>query len=210
MYESSVLPHFQVFKCSNFPSSTNFLNIFIYFNIFRRWLVQSRSNGVSCRCIYHCSKFHHSYVVHWNEYNHDGKQKCFHTLIYFQIFSMRVFITFLCASQTWSITYHSWLTFLLLLGAIVLWMVPNQRQSMLRVSPFLIAYAIFLLVTQYAFDLDFINEELNKTHINETKAEQIGFSRSDFPVKELAIKVRYFYVNILRIAVDFWLSSWIR
>lgn len=94
--------------------------------------------------------------------------------------------------QTWSITYHSWLTFFLLLGAIILWMVPNQRQSMLRLSPFLTAYAIFLLVTQYLFDLDFTNEELIKTHINITDAEgeQIGFSKSDFPVKELGIKVR--------------------
>lgn len=92
--------------------------------------------------------------------------------------------------QTWSITYHSWLTFFLLLGAIILWMVPNQRQSMLRLSPFLTAYAIFLLVTQYLFDLDFTNEELIKTRINITEGEQIGFSKSDFPVKELGIKVR--------------------
>lgn len=64
---------------------------------------------------------------------------------------------------------------------------------MLRVSPFLVAYAIFLLLTQYLFDLDFINEELVKIHINITnnEREQIGFSRSEFPVKELAIKVRY-------------------
>lgn len=69
-------------------------------------------------------------------------------------------------------------------------MVPNQRQSMLRLSPFLTAYAIFLLVTQYLFDLDFTNEELIKTRINITEGEQIGFSKSDFPVKELGIKVR--------------------
>lgn len=77
---------------------------------------------------------------------------------------------------------------------------------MLRVSPFLVAYAIFLLLTQYLFDLDFINEELVKIHVNMSveDREQIGFSKSDFPVKELAIKVRYLilrtFISELKIA----------
>ena len=50
-------------------------------------------------------------------------------------------LVFVCVLQAWSITYHSWLTFVLLLWACVLWMIPNQRAAMLRCSPFLVIYA---------------------------------------------------------------------
>lgn len=89
--------------------------------------------------------------------------------------------------QTWSITYHSWLTFVLLLGAIILWMVPNQRQSMLRVSPFLIFYAEFLLIIQFFCGM---NLDLPENFFKYLEENQIGFSKSDFPVKDLVIKVR--------------------
>uniref|UniRef100_A0A6P4EDF8 Piezo-type mechanosensitive ion channel component-like isoform X3 n=1 Tax=Drosophila rhopaloa TaxID=1041015 RepID=A0A6P4EDF8_DRORH len=39
--------------------------------------------------------------------------------------------------MAWSIVYHSWLTFVLLLWANVLWMIPNQRKAMMRSSPLL-------------------------------------------------------------------------
>lgn len=69
---------------------------------------------------------------------------------------------------------------------------------MLRTSPVLVTYAIFLLLTQYLCDLDFIDEELKKIDPNMTDdkyREQIGIPKSVFPVKELAIKVRYLVVH---------------
>lgn len=62
--------------------------------------------------------------------------------------------------QAWSIVYHSWLTFVLLLWANVLWMIPNQRKAMMRSSPFIVLYAEVLLVAQYIYGMDLENSEL--------------------------------------------------
>lgn len=92
--------------------------------------------------------------------------------------------------QTWSITYHSWFTFILLLGAIILWMVPNQRQSMLRVSPFLIAYAECLLTFQYGLGVNFIPSEVPKIRIPILN-EDIVFVHEMYAFQPLAIQVSY-------------------
>ncbi|XP_033236588.1 piezo-type mechanosensitive ion channel component isoform X5 [Drosophila pseudoobscura] len=62
--------------------------------------------------------------------------------------------------MAWSIVYHSWLTFVLLLWANVLWMIPNQRKAMMRSSPFIVLYAEVLLVAQYIYGMDLNNNEL--------------------------------------------------
>ncbi|CAH1971747.1 unnamed protein product [Acanthoscelides obtectus] len=56
--------------------------------------------------------------------------------------------------MAWSITYLSWLTFVLLIWANLIWLVPNQRKSMLRSSPFLVIYAWFLLISAYIYSVD--------------------------------------------------------
>jgi hypothetical protein len=50
----------------------------------------------------------------------------------------------------------------LLLWASVLWMIPNQRRSMLRCSPYIVLYAEFLLLSQYIYGMDLTDEELPK------------------------------------------------
>jgi hypothetical protein len=80
------------------------------------------------------------------------------------------------------------MTFVLLLGAIILWMVPNQRQSMLRVSPFLIVYAEFLLITQFVSGVDILAGELPSIKIP-IPLELIGFEHVVYAFKPLAIKV---------------------
>lgn len=56
--------------------------------------------------------------------------------------------------------YHSWLTFVLLIWANALWMIPNQRKTMLRSSPFIVFYAELLLIAQYIYGMDLTDEEL--------------------------------------------------
>ncbi|GJQ85619.1 hypothetical protein Trydic_g20169 [Trypoxylus dichotomus] len=93
--------------------------------------------------------------------------------------------------MTWSITFHSWLTFVLLLWANILWMIPNQRRSMLRSSPFLVCYAIFLLLSAYVFSMDI--DELPDT------LEQIGFKRiREYPCNPLLVKCLF--------TVMFWIT----
>ncbi|XP_017766739.1 PREDICTED: piezo-type mechanosensitive ion channel component isoform X2 [Eufriesea mexicana] len=80
--------------------------------------------------------------------------------------------------MTWSIMYHSWTTFALLLWALVLWMVPNKRASMMKCSPFIVFYAMFLLLVQYVYSMDLTEEEL-PTEVNGINMSEIGFSKAD-------------------------------
>ncbi|XP_071053073.1 piezo-type mechanosensitive ion channel component isoform X2 [Onthophagus taurus] len=90
--------------------------------------------------------------------------------------------------MTWSITYHSWLTFVLLIWANILWIMPKQRRAMLRSSPFLVFYAIFLLISGYIFSMDLTDAELPSklAHIN---LAQIGFVKYvELPCLHLWVK----------------------
>lgn len=90
--------------------------------------------------------------------------------------------------QAWSITYISWMTFVLLLWANLLWLIPNQRKSMLRSSPFLVAYAWFLLVVAYIYSMDLFETEL-PTVINGVNMTEVGFTRvDDLPCNPLLVK----------------------
>nr|UEE08537.1 putative piezo-like channel protein [Astacus leptodactylus] len=91
----------------------------------------------------------------------------------------------------WSITYHSWLTFVLLLWACVLWMIPNQRAAMLRCSPFLVVYAELLLVLQYIYCMDLTEDEL-PSQVEAVNLGQIGLVKYPYlPCKPLLVKVLY-------------------
>ncbi|KRT85167.1 hypothetical protein AMK59_3003, partial [Oryctes borbonicus] len=98
--------------------------------------------------------------------------------------------------MTWSITYHSWLTFVLLLWANILWMIPKQRRSMLRSSPFLVCYAIFLLLSAYVYSMDI--DQL-PSQIYGISLEQIGFNRiKEYPCNPLLVKCLF--------TVMFWIT----
>ncbi|XP_070853783.1 piezo-type mechanosensitive ion channel component isoform X13 [Drosophila suzukii] len=80
--------------------------------------------------------------------------------------------------MAWSIVYHSWLTFVLLLWANVLWMIPNQRKAMMRSSPFIVLYAEALLIAQYIYGMDLNNDELpTSVPTAGINLQQIGFER---------------------------------
>ncbi|XP_026300508.1 piezo-type mechanosensitive ion channel component isoform X8 [Apis mellifera] len=80
--------------------------------------------------------------------------------------------------MTWSIMYHSWTTFALLLWALILWMVPNKRALMMKCSPFIVFYSMLLVIVQYVYSMDLTEEEL-PTQINGIKVSEIGFIKTD-------------------------------
>ncbi|XP_061939821.1 piezo-type mechanosensitive ion channel component isoform X3 [Apis cerana] len=80
--------------------------------------------------------------------------------------------------MTWSIMYHSWTTFALLLWALILWMVPNKRALMMKCSPFIVFYSMLLVIVQYVYSMDLTEEEL-PTQINRIKVSEIGFIKTD-------------------------------
>ncbi|XP_011880859.1 PREDICTED: piezo-type mechanosensitive ion channel component 1 isoform X3 [Vollenhovia emeryi] len=99
----------------------------------------------------------------------------------YSIFQLIVNSSYLATNiimMTWSIMYHSWTTFVLLLWALILWMVPNKRASMMKCSPFIVFYATLLLLGQYVYSMDLNDEELPRV-ISGIKISEIGFSKAD-------------------------------
>ncbi|KAH8380161.1 hypothetical protein KR009_009293 [Drosophila setifemur] len=104
----------------------------------------------------------------------------------------------------WSIVYHSWLTFVLLIWANILWMIPNQRRSMMRSSFFVVLYAEFLLIAQYIYGMRIYEDELpTKVTSFGFNLEQIGFvhphNKGSQPWMPLTVKTGFLFV--------FWITS---
>uniref|UniRef100_H3B3G1 Piezo type mechanosensitive ion channel component 2 n=1 Tax=Latimeria chalumnae TaxID=7897 RepID=H3B3G1_LATCH len=89
------------------------------------------------------------------------------------------YICALIAMMAWSITYHSWLTFVLLIWSCALWMVRDRRKYAMLSSPFMVFYGNLLLVLQYIWSFEL--HELPKLS---------GFlERRDVPFQELGSKI---------------------
>ncbi|XP_048509324.1 piezo-type mechanosensitive ion channel component isoform X2 [Athalia rosae] len=102
-------------------------------------------------------------------------------MAFYAIFQLIIQSSYLATNivmMAWSITYHSWTTFVLLLWAIILWMVPNKRSWMMKCSPFIVIYATLLLIGQFIFNLNLTKDELPDT-IYGIEFSQIGFTKTD-------------------------------
>ena len=106
------------------------------------------------------------------------------------VYSMKQsYILTLIAMMAWSITYHSWLTFLLLLGACLIWMIPKSRHLTLRLSPLLVFYGEGLLIIQYVFGMN-LKHEL-PTEVAGVKLDEIGFKMFSYPCLQLAVQILF-------------------
>nr|XP_010585433.1 piezo-type mechanosensitive ion channel component 2 [Loxodonta africana] len=72
----------------------------------------------------------------------------------FQFIMKQSYICALIAMMAWSITYHSWLTFVLLIWSCALWMIRNRRKYAMISSPFMVVYGNLLLVLQYIWSFE--------------------------------------------------------
>ncbi|XP_073926448.1 piezo-type mechanosensitive ion channel component 2 isoform X3 [Castor canadensis] len=72
----------------------------------------------------------------------------------FQFIMKQSYICALIAMMAWSITYHSWLTFVLLIWSCTLWMIRNRRKYAMISSPFMVIYGNLLLVLQYIWSFE--------------------------------------------------------
>uniref|UniRef100_H3AQB6 Piezo type mechanosensitive ion channel component 1 (Er blood group) n=1 Tax=Latimeria chalumnae TaxID=7897 RepID=H3AQB6_LATCH len=86
------------------------------------------------------------------------------------------YICALIAMMVWSITYHSWLTFVLLLWACLIWILRNRRQYAMLCSPFILLYGLGLCSLQYVWGMD-LEPEL-PTHVGLMSVDQLGLQRS--------------------------------
>uniref|UniRef100_A0A8C3DA57 Piezo type mechanosensitive ion channel component 2 n=1 Tax=Corvus moneduloides TaxID=1196302 RepID=A0A8C3DA57_CORMO len=105
----------------------------------------------------------------------------------FQFIMKQSYICALIAMMAWSITYHSWLTFVLLIWSCTLWMIRDRRKYAMISSPFMVFYGNLLLILQYIWSIELKNDELPQVS---------GFLKRKEP-GELASKILF--------TITFWL-----
>ncbi|GFO30475.1 piezo-type mechanosensitive ion channel component [Plakobranchus ocellatus] len=113
------------------------------------------------------------------------------------------YVLSLIAMMAWSITYHSWLTFVFLLSACFLWMMPNSRKSCLRTSPFVLIYAELLLLAGYIFNMN-LEKELPTT-VGTYQLSEVGLKRFTDPSLHLGLQA--FYTLFLVLTMRQYLSE---
>uniref|UniRef100_A0A671QYS1 Piezo-type mechanosensitive ion channel component 1-like n=1 Tax=Sinocyclocheilus anshuiensis TaxID=1608454 RepID=A0A671QYS1_9TELE len=86
-------------------------------------------------------------------------------------------------AAVWSITYHSWLTFVLLLWSCVIWMLRARQHFATLCSPFILLYGLALCCLQYVWALD-LETELPQ-HIGTMSLHQLGLDRAQYPCLRL-------------------------
>ncbi|KAL2088481.1 hypothetical protein ACEWY4_015380 [Coilia grayii] len=99
------------------------------------------------------------------------------------------YIGALIAMMVWSITYHSWLTFVLLLWACLIWMMRARRYFAMLCSPFILLYGLALCVLQYVWAME-LEPELPQ-HVGTMSLRQLGLDRSPYPCLRLGAMLLY-------------------
>ncbi|NWR56171.1 PIEZ1 protein, partial [Bucorvus abyssinicus] len=105
------------------------------------------------------------------------------------------YVCALIAMMVWSITYHSWLTFVLLLWACLIWMARSRHRVAMLCSPFLLLYGIALCSLQYVWAMDLAPEL--PTRVGFMSLEQLGLVHPKYPCLDLGAK--------LLLTLTFWL-----
>uniref|UniRef100_A0A3B4UV70 Piezo type mechanosensitive ion channel component 1 (Er blood group) n=1 Tax=Seriola dumerili TaxID=41447 RepID=A0A3B4UV70_SERDU len=97
--------------------------------------------------------------------------------------------------QVWSITYHSWLTFVLLLWACLIWILRARRHAATLCSPFILLYGLALCCLQYVWAME-LQPELPTT-VGTMSLRQLGLDRAQYPCLRLGA--------MLLFTLTFWL-----
>ncbi|XP_078066832.1 piezo-type mechanosensitive ion channel component 1 isoform X4 [Mustelus asterias] len=99
------------------------------------------------------------------------------------------YICALIVMMVWSITFHSWLTFVLLIWACLIWIVRSRRHLAMLCSPFILLYGILLCSLQYVWGMD-LTEEL-PTKIGFMALKQLGLARMENHCLRLGVALLY-------------------
>ncbi|GAB0195409.1 piezo-type mechanosensitive ion channel component 1 [Grus japonensis] len=105
------------------------------------------------------------------------------------------YVCALIAMMVWSITYHSWLTFVLLLWACLIWTVRSRHHFAMLCSPFLLLYGVALCSLQYVWGMDLAPEL--PTRVGFMSLEQLGLVHPKYPCLDLGAQ--------LLLTLTFWL-----
>lgn len=102
------------------------------------------------------------------------------------------YIASLIIMMAWGITYHSWLTFILLLWACLIWVLPNSRRVCMLMSPAIVMYAECLLIIQFIYGMNLNDNELPlKGTTGDVNFRDIGLVKYDYPCLPLGVKILF-------------------
>ncbi|CAN9500176.1 unnamed protein product [Ophioblennius macclurei] len=93
------------------------------------------------------------------------------------------YVCALIAMMVWSITYHSWLTFVLLLWACLIWILRSRRHAATLCSPFILLYGLVLCCLQYVWAME-LQTEL-PIMVGTMSLKQLGLDRARYPCLRL-------------------------
>ncbi|KAF6288772.1 piezo type mechanosensitive ion channel component 1 [Rhinolophus ferrumequinum] len=99
------------------------------------------------------------------------------------------YVCALIAMMVWSITYHSWLTFVLLLWACLIWTVRSRHQLAMLCSPFILLYGLALCGLRYVWAMD-LHSELPTT-LGPVSLRQLGLEHTRYPCLDLGAMLLY-------------------
>ncbi|KAG3256695.1 piezo type mechanosensitive ion channel component 1, transcript variant X2 [Ictidomys tridecemlineatus] len=99
------------------------------------------------------------------------------------------YVCALIAMMVWSITYHSWLTFVLLLWACLIWTVRSRHHLAMLCSPCILLYGLALCCLRYVWALD-LRPELPTT-LGPVSLRQLGLQHTRYPCLDLGAMLLY-------------------
>ncbi|KAA3682259.1 piezo-type mechanosensitive ion channel component 1/2 [Paragonimus westermani] len=109
------------------------------------------------------------------------------------------YIVTLIAMMAWAVAYRSWLSFILLLSACILWISPNSRSACLYASPLIVLYAIVLILIQYVYCMNLTGDELpQEVTPDGLQFSELGMQKWPNPVGALGLQITFL--------VSFWLT----
>ncbi|KAH1182432.1 hypothetical protein KIL84_010186 [Mauremys mutica] len=106
------------------------------------------------------------------------------------------YVSALIAMMVWSITYNSWLTFVLLIWSCIIWMVRDRHRYAMRSSPFLAIYGNILVILNFFVGFNISHEELFP-EIPTSVLTDFDLKPYSLPCVHLGVKIFY--------AFTFWL-----
>lgn len=98
------------------------------------------------------------------------------------------YVCALIAMMVWSITYHSWLTFVLLLWACLIWTVRSRHQLAMLCSPCILLYGLTLYCLRYVWAMEL--PELPTT-LGPVSLHQLGLEHTRYPCLDLGAMLLY-------------------
>ncbi|KAM5263725.1 piezo-type mechanosensitive ion channel component 1 [Ctenodactylus gundi] len=99
------------------------------------------------------------------------------------------YVCALIAMMVWSITYHSWLTFVMLLWACLIWTVRSRHQLAMLCAPCILLYGLTLCCLRYVWAMD-LQPELPTT-LGPVSLRQLGLEHTRYPCLDLGAMLLY-------------------